>query len=100
MVLLPAVTASGKVLVAQVFHAPVPSKERPVTRAPLTSTSTGRAVVVPLANRTPTVAVAVTDAFTVNCAEAPTALLPLQNPVPEYPDQLVSMEPVHTAGAA
>ena len=37
-------------------------------------------------------------AFTVNWAKAPTALVPLQNPVPEKPAQLVSMVPVQTAG--
>jgi hypothetical protein len=60
----------------------------------LTTTSVGRAVVVPLANRTPNVAVPATDALTVNCAAAPTTLSALQNPVPEYPAWLESIVPV------
>ena len=55
-------------------------------------------MVVPLANRTASVAVPAAEAFTVNWAYAPTALVPLQNPLPEKPAQLESIVPVQTAG--
>ena len=52
---------------------------------------------VPLANRTATVAVPAA-AFTVNWAYAPVALVPLQKPEPENPAQSLSIVPVQTAG--
>jgi len=82
-----------------VVQAPVASNEGVCTVAPLTIRLAGRAVVVPLANRNPNVAVPAFEALTVNWAKAPTALVPLQNPVPEKPAQLLSMVPVQTAGA-
>lgn len=96
---LPAFTATVNVFVTHVVHAPVPSNVVPATRVPLTRMSGGRAVVVPLANRTPSVAVPAVGALTVNWAFAPTALDALQNPVPEKPAWLVSMVPLHDAGA-
>jgi hypothetical protein len=98
MVLLPAFTDTLNVLVTQLDQAPVPSNDGVCTADPLTIKLAGRAVVVPLANRTPNVAVPAVDAFTVNCAAAPTALVPLQNPDPENPAQLESMVPVQVAG--
>lgn len=52
IVLLPARTGTVTVLVTHVPHAPVPSKDAEVAADPLTVTVAGRAVVVPLANRT------------------------------------------------
>jgi hypothetical protein len=83
IVLLPAFTGTVNVFVTQVDQAPVPSKDAVTALEPFTTTSAGRMVVVPLANRTPTVAVPDVEALTVSCAAAPTALVPLQNPVPE-----------------
>src|SRR5262245_2554775 len=99
MVLLPEFTEAVRVLVTQVFQAPVPSNDGVCTVLPLTIRLAGRAVVVPLANRNPNVAVPAAEALTVNWAKAPTALVPLQKPVPENPAQLLSMVPVQTAGA-
>jgi hypothetical protein len=76
----------------------VPSNDGVCTVDPLTTRLAGRAVVVPLANRTPTVAVPDAEAFTVNCAAAPTVLVPLQNPDPENPAQLESIVPEQVAG--
>ena len=98
MVLLPAFTDTVRVLVTHVLQAPVPSNDGVCTVDPLTIRLAGRAVVVPLANRTATVAVPAAATFTVNCAWAPVALLALQNPEPEYPDQFESIVPVQTAG--
>ena len=56
MVLLPELTVTVNVLVTQVVHAPVPSNDGDCTVAPLTIRLVARAVVVPLANRTPSVA--------------------------------------------
>src|SRR5688572_21124964 len=58
----------------------------------------GRAVVVPLAKRKASVAVPAEAAFTVNWTKALTALVPLQNPLPENPAQSLSMVPVQVAG--
>src|SRR5262245_11704861 len=99
IVLLPAFTETVRVLVTQVVHNPVPSNDAVCTVAPLTMTSAGRLVVVPLAKRTPSVAVPANEEFTVNCAAAPTALLPLQNPLPEKPAWLESIVPLQVAGA-
>ena len=82
IVLLPAFTDTVKVVVAHVDQAAVPSNDAVRTRPPLTMTSAGRAAVVPLANRTPRFTVPAAGAFTVNCVAAPTALPPLQKPVP------------------
>src|SRR2546423_12144951 len=98
MVLLPAGPVNATVLDAQVEQAPVPSNVTDCTVVPFTITSVGRVVVVPLAKWTTAVAAPEVDAATVNCAKAPAALVPLQNPVPENPAQLLSMVPVHTAG--
>ncbi|WP_233512349.1 hypothetical protein [Micromonospora deserti] len=49
IVLLPAFTDTVTVFVAQVAHAPVLSNGTDCTIVPLTTTSAGRAVVVPLA---------------------------------------------------
>src|SRR5687767_8648440 len=98
MVLVPAFTGTERVLVTQVDQAPVPSNDGACTVEPLTIRFTGRTVVLPLANRTPTVAVPAAPAFTVNCAYAPVALFALQNPLPEKPVQFASMVPVHTEG--
>src|SRR4051794_12835224 len=65
-VLLPALRLTVSVLVTQVVQAPVPSNDADCTTEPLTSTLAARAVVVPLANRTPSVAVPAAGAFTVN----------------------------------
>jgi hypothetical protein len=66
IVLLPAFTDTVHVLVTHDDQAPVPSNDVVVTRAPLTRTSAGRAVVVPLAKRTASVAVPAVVASTVN----------------------------------
>jgi hypothetical protein len=55
-------------VVAQLVQAPVPANDGVCTVVPFTTTLAGRAVVVPLAYRTPTVAVPATVAFTVNWA--------------------------------
>ena len=68
IVLLPALTFTVRVLVIQVDQAPVPSNEGVCTVDPLTTRLAGRAVVLPLANRKPTVAVPAADALTVNWA--------------------------------
>jgi hypothetical protein len=65
MVLLPAFTDTDTVLVTQVSHAPVPSNDGDCTVFPLTIRLVARVVVVPLANRIPTVAVPDAEAFTV-----------------------------------
>ncbi len=84
MVLLPTFSVAVSVFVVQVVQAPVPAKALAAcTTAPLTSTSAGRLSAVPFAYLIPMVAVPAADAVTVNCAAAPTALLALQNPVPE-----------------
>src|SRR5262245_11754405 len=98
MVLLPELTFTLNVLVTQVFHAPVPSNDGVCTVDPLTIRLAGRAAVVPLANRTPSVAAPAADAVTVNWAKAPVALVPLQNPLPEKGAQSESMVPVQVAG--
>jgi hypothetical protein len=54
--------------------------------------------VPPWAYRIATVAVPALAALTVNWAAAPTALLELQNPEPEYPAWFVSMVPSQVAG--
>jgi hypothetical protein len=64
IVLLPAVRFTVNVLVAQVDQAPVASNDTDATVDPFTTRSAGRAEVVPLANRTATVAVPAA-AFTV-----------------------------------
>jgi hypothetical protein len=87
------------VLVTHVPQAPVPSNDTDCTVAPLTITSAARLLVVPLANRTATVAVPAA-AFTVNWVWAPVALVPLQNPEPENPAQSLSIVPVQTDGDA
>ncbi len=81
--LLPAFTGTVSVLVVQVVQAPVASNDAVAAVVPLTATVAGRAVAVPLAKRTPRVAVPALAAFTVNWAYAPEALVPLQNPLPE-----------------
>jgi hypothetical protein len=68
MVLLPPVTDTVSVRVCQFDQAPVPSNDGLCTVEPLTSRLAGRAVVVPLANRIPTVAVPDAGALTVNWA--------------------------------
>ena len=83
IVLLPAGSESVRVCVDHADHALVLANVTDCTVEPLTLTSVGRVVVVPLANRTATVTVPAEDALTVNCAYAPDALLPLQNPDPE-----------------
>src|SRR5688572_17593326 len=83
MVLLPAFSDTVNVLVDQVVQAPVPPNAAVETRVPLTRTSAGRPVAVPLAKRTPSVAAPAADAVTENWTAAPTALSPLQNPAPE-----------------
>lgn len=82
-VLPPAFSETVSVLVAHVDQAPVASNDGVCTVDPLTIRLAGRAVAVPLAKRTLSVAVPAAGAFTVNCAWAPTALVPLQNPLPE-----------------
>src|SRR5687767_13939462 len=84
IVLLPAFTDTVRVLVAHVVQAPVaPNGLAACATEPLTSTSAGRPVVVPLAYRMPMLAVPAAEALTVNCTPAPTALVALQNPLPE-----------------
>jgi hypothetical protein len=100
IVLLPAVTLTVTVLVTHVVHAPVPGKDTAdAAVAPLTRTLAGRSVVVPLAKRMPRVAEPAFAAFTVHCTNPPTALVVLQNPVPENPAQFESIVPSHCAGA-
>src|SRR5687767_8058253 len=98
MVLLPEFTVTVNVLVTQESQVPVPSNEGDWTVVPLTSKFVARAVVVPLANRIPSVAVPEPDEFTVNWAKPLVALVPLQNPPPENPLQLESMVPLQLAG--
>lgn len=81
--LLPATTGTVSVFVVQPVQVLVLSKDAVVVVAPFTMTSTARAVVVPLAKRTLSVAVPDAGAETVNWAYAPAALVPLQNPLPE-----------------
>src|SRR4051794_22563904 len=97
-VLSPAGTDNVRVLDVHAVQVPVLSNDTDCTVEPLTITSVGRTVVVPLANRTTTVAVPDADAATVNCAAAPAALVPLQNPLPEKPAQLESTVPEQVAG--
>src|SRR5262245_53572518 len=99
-VLLPEATVTVSVLVTHVFHAPVPSNDGDCTVDPLTTRLAGRAVVVPLANRTPRVAVPAADAVTVNCTYAPDALVPLQKPLPEKGAQSESTVPWQVAFSA
>ncbi|TDB72565.1 hypothetical protein E1182_22850 [Micromonospora sp. KC721] len=80
-----------------VLHAPVPSNDGVCTVVPLTARLAGR-VVVPLANRIPSVTLPAVATFTVNCTAAPVALVVLQNPLPEYPDQSESIVPSQVAG--
>ena len=82
-VLLPAFTDTLNVLVTQFDQAPVPSNDGACTVDPFTARLAGRAVVVPLANRTANVAVPEAEAFTVNWTKPFVALGPLQNPLPE-----------------
>jgi hypothetical protein len=87
-------------LVVHVVHAPVGSNETVPTVDPLTIRFAGLAPLVePLANRTATVAVPAAAGVTVNCAKAPAAAVPLQNPLPEKPAWFESIVPSHTAGA-
>src|SRR3954468_21600609 len=65
MVLLPAFTEMVRVLVTHAVQAPVPSEGGVCTVEPLTIRPAGRAMVVPLANRIPSVALPDADAFTV-----------------------------------
>ncbi len=57
MVLAPAVNGTVRVLVVHVVQAPVGANDTVATVVPLTTTFAGLASEVPLANRTPTVAV-------------------------------------------
>ena len=98
MVLLPAFTLTVNVLVTHVVQAPVPSNDGDCTVDPFTARLAGLAVVVPLANRIPNVAVPAAAAFTVNWTKPLVALLPLQNPLPEKPVWLYSMTPSHVDG--
>ena len=98
--LLPAFTGIVMVLVDQAVHVPVAANAlADCTVAPLTTMLAERVSVPPWAYRIAKVAVPALAAFTVNWAEAPTALLALQNPEPEYPAWFVSMVPSQTAGA-
>jgi hypothetical protein len=84
IVFVPAFTGTVNVFVAHAVQAPVGSNAVPEwATAPLTSTSVGRLSVAPLAYRMAMVAVPASAAVTVNCVAAPTALSPLQNPLPE-----------------
>ncbi len=84
MVLLPAFSGTVAVLVDHVVQAPVDSNETVPTVDPLTIRFAGLAAsVAPLANLTPTVALPAAAEVTVNCAKAPAAAVPLQNPLPE-----------------
>jgi hypothetical protein len=86
MVLVPALTGTVKFLDTQVSQVPVPGKDAPVaTVVPFAEMVIGRSTVVPLANRSATVALPALAAVTVNSTKAPTALVPLQKPVPENP---------------
>ena len=99
MVVVPGVTGTVTVVVTHVVHAPVGAKGTVCVDVPFTRTAAGRAVVEPLANRTSSVAVPAAEVVTVSRTAAPTALSPLQNPVPEYPAWFASIVPVHTTGA-
>jgi hypothetical protein len=67
MVLAPATRVALTVLSCQLLHAPVPGKLRPpAASVPLTVTSMGRSVVVPLANRNTRAAGPVAAAVTAN----------------------------------
>jgi len=68
MVLLPELTGTLRVLVVHPVQVPVPSKEAVLTVVPFTMMFAVRAVVVPLAKRTATVAVPAAGAVTVNWA--------------------------------
>lgn len=100
MTLLPEVTGTVSVLVVHPAQVPVLSKDVVAAVVPFTRTLAVRAPVVPLANRTDSVAVPDAGAVTVNWAYAPVALVPLQNPLPENPAQSESIVPVQTAGDA
>ncbi|GAB3465587.1 hypothetical protein GCM10027436_78660 [Actinophytocola sediminis] len=66
MVLLPALTDTLIAVVTQVDQLPEPANDGVCTVEPFTTRLAGRAAVVPLANRTPSVAVPDSAAFTVN----------------------------------
>lgn len=98
IVLLPEFTCTVRVFVTQFGHAPVASNEVDCTVDPFTTTLAPRALVVPLANRTASVADPPAAALAVNCANAPVALRELQNPEPEKPAWSESIVPSQTAG--
>jgi hypothetical protein len=68
MVLPPVFSGTVTVLVDHVVQAPVGSNDTAATVVPLTIRFAGRALVVPLANRTPSVAVPAAAGVTVNWA--------------------------------
>src|SRR5256885_1311757 len=99
-VLEPAFTVAGTGTVAQVSHDPVGGKSSVATAESLTVTVIGRLAVEPLAYRNINVAPPAAAALAVHVTDAPTALVVLQNPVPENPRWLVSIVPSHTALSA
>ena len=79
-------SAAVTVTVCHVFQLPVPGKARlAATTLPLTLTSIGRLVVVPLAYRMTSDPVPAAGAVTVHWMNPPVALVKSTNPVPEKP---------------
>src|SRR5581483_3544185 len=82
------------VALAQVSQFAVAGNECPAaTTVPLTATSAGRSALVPLAYLMVSWYVPAWSALTVTWDAAPTALVVLQNPVPENPVWLLSTVP-------
>src|SRR5688572_24885955 len=97
---LPAFRLRFTVTVVQVVHAPVPAKAWVLIVEPFTMICVVRATVVPLAKRTAMLEAPLAGAVTVHCTPAPTALVPLQNPLPENPACSFSIAPVHEPDSA
>src|SRR2546430_10312361 len=94
MVLAPAESAAVTDWVRQLVQSPLPVNDTPLaTVVPLTMMSIGRSTVVPLAKPKVSVALPAWAALTVHSTPAPTALVVLQNPVPENPAWSESMVP-------
>src|SRR5438067_1330602 len=100
IVLLPAASCAVAVAACQVSQEPVPGRSSVPAVVPLTVRVIGRLVVVPLAYRNTSVAVPADAGLTVHSTDAPTALVVLQNPVPENPVWSESTVPWHTAFSA
>src|SRR6266511_108338 len=100
MVFVPALSGTVAVALAQVSQELVGGKSSVPADVPLTVRVIGRLAVVPLAYRKVSVAVPAEATLTVHSTDAPTALVVLQNPVPEKPVWSESIVPWHTAFSA